>query len=283
VRSLSTRSSCFSGQESSSPCISSRRAKSSSTRAHTRRFATACLGGVCLDAQLELRRTRRPADAPDAPLGGEHLRRLDRRPYGFGSSSPEHSASLASSTGSWGRLCSSSRSSTASSATRCPTTFVSGTASGISLSRSSESIPAHRQLRGLLPLWRQFPGNSIVRGFYHTPRAGPAGDHGGAHRRPSRDARPPEAHTVPGRGHTPRNVVGSPLWPTFIAKTTGFMFLTVAVTGILSALFQINPVWLYGRTCRTKVSYAVQPDWYMGWLDGALRIMPSWETVGSGT
>ena len=31
-----------------------------------------------------------------------------------------------------------------------------------------------------------------------------------------------------------------------------------------------------------KVSYAVQPDWYMGWLDGALRIMPSWEIVGFG-
>jgi len=26
----------------------------------------------------------------------------------------------------------------------------------------------------------------------------------------------------------------------------------------------------------------VQPDWYMGWLDGALRIMPSWEIVGFG-
>jgi ubiquinol-cytochrome c reductase cytochrome b subunit len=60
------------------------------------------------------------------------------------------------------------------------------------------------------------------------------------------------------------------------------MFLTVAVTGILSAFFQINPVWLYGPYVPYKVSYAVQPDWYMGWLDGALRIMPSWEIVGFG-
>ena len=60
------------------------------------------------------------------------------------------------------------------------------------------------------------------------------------------------------------------------------MFLTVAVTGLLSAFFQINPVWLYGPYVPYKVSYAVQPDWYMGWLDGALRIMPSWEIVGFG-
>jgi ubiquinol-cytochrome c reductase cytochrome b subunit len=77
-------------------------------------------------------------------------------------------------------------------------------------------------------------------------------------------------------------VVGVPMWPTFIAKTTGFMFLTTAVTGLLSALFQINPIWLYGQYVPYKVSYAVQPDWYMGWLDGALRIMPSWEIVGWG-
>ena len=40
---------------------------------------------------------------------------------------------------------------------------------------------------------------------------------------------------------------------------------------------QINPIWLYGPYVPYKVSYAVQPDWYMGWLDGALRVMPSWE------
>ena len=60
------------------------------------------------------------------------------------------------------------------------------------------------------------------------------------------------------------------------------MFLTVAVTGLLAAVFQINPIWLYGPYVPYKVSYAVQPDWYMGWLDGALRIMPSWEIVGFG-
>ena len=80
-----------------------------------------------------------------------------------------------------------------------------------------------------------------------------------------------------GRGAREDNVVGTPMWPGFIAKTTGFLFLTTGVTALLGALIQINPIWLYGQYYPYKVSYAVQPDWYMGWLDGALRVMPSWE------
>jgi ubiquinol-cytochrome c reductase cytochrome b subunit len=85
-----------------------------------------------------------------------------------------------------------------------------------------------------------------------------------------------------GKGATDKNVVGSPLWPTFMAKTTGFFFLTTGITLLLGALVQINPIWQFGQYVPYKVSYAVQPDWYMGWLDGALRIMPSWEIVGFG-
>jgi ubiquinol-cytochrome c reductase cytochrome b subunit len=50
----------------------------------------------------------------------------------------------------------------------------------------------------------------------------------------------------------------------------------------LSAFAQINPIWQFGQYHPALVSYAVQPDWYMGWLDGALRVMPSWEFVGFG-
>jgi ubiquinol-cytochrome c reductase cytochrome b subunit len=80
-----------------------------------------------------------------------------------------------------------------------------------------------------------------------------------------------------GKGAREDNVVGTPMWPGFVAKTTGFLFLTTGVTALLGALVQINPIWLYGQYVPYKVSYAVQPDWYMGWLDGALRVMPSWE------
>jgi ubiquinol-cytochrome c reductase cytochrome b subunit len=85
-----------------------------------------------------------------------------------------------------------------------------------------------------------------------------------------------------GNGATERNVVGAPMWPTFMAKTTGFLLLVAAVSALLGAVVQINPIWLYGPYRPYVVTYAVQPDWYMGWLDGALRIMPHWQTVIAG-
>ena len=85
-----------------------------------------------------------------------------------------------------------------------------------------------------------------------------------------------------GKGATEKNVVGSVAWPTYAFKTLGYFFLTAAVLAGLAGLAQINPIWQYGPFIPYHVSYAVQPDWYMGWLDGALRIFPSWETVAFG-
>jgi ubiquinol-cytochrome c reductase cytochrome b subunit len=85
-----------------------------------------------------------------------------------------------------------------------------------------------------------------------------------------------------GEGRTEHNVVGSPMFPTFMAKTTGFLFMVTGVTALLGAFAQINPIWQFGSYDPSKISYAVQPDWYMGMLDGALRIMPSWELTGFG-
>ncbi|HUA94698.1 MAG TPA: cytochrome b N-terminal domain-containing protein [Acidimicrobiales bacterium] len=85
-----------------------------------------------------------------------------------------------------------------------------------------------------------------------------------------------------GPGRTEHNVVGSPMYPSFIAKTTGFLFMVTGVLWAMGGLFQINPIWQFGPYEPFKISYAVQPDWYMGWLDGALRIMPSWEFAGFG-
>jgi len=89
-----------------------------------------------------------------------------------------------------------------------------------------------------------------------------------------------QKHTqYPGRGRTNRNVVGIPFWPAYALQAGGFFFITSAVIAALGGFVQINPIWLYGPYIPYKVSYAVQPDWYMGWLDGALRLMPSWEAV----
>lgn len=89
-------------------------------------------------------------------------------------------------------------------------------------------------------------------------------------------------HTqFPGRGRTEDNVVGLRLWPSYAAKSVGLMLLTAAVLFALGGLVQINPIWLYGPYSPFLVTIGAQPDWYMGWLEGALRLFPPWElTIG---
>jgi len=92
-----------------------------------------------------------------------------------------------------------------------------------------------------------------------------------------------QKHTqFPGPGRTEKNVVGTPMFPVFMGKTTGYLFIVTGVTALLGAFTQINPIWLFGPYDAAKISYAVQPDWYMGFLDGALRIAPSWQTNNFG-
>ncbi len=87
-----------------------------------------------------------------------------------------------------------------------------------------------------------------------------------------------QRHTqFPGPGRSERNVVGERVWPTFAAKGLAVFLLTTAILSALGGLAQINPVWLYGPYRPAEVSSASQPDWYMGWLDGALRLWPGWE------
>ncbi|MGI8661910.1 MAG: cytochrome bc1 complex cytochrome b subunit [Acidimicrobiales bacterium] len=81
-----------------------------------------------------------------------------------------------------------------------------------------------------------------------------------------------------GPGRAEGNVVGERMWPTYAAKALGLLFLVAALLCLLGGVFQINPVWVFGPFDPAQVSAASQPDWYMGWLDGALRIMPGWET-----
>jgi ubiquinol-cytochrome c reductase cytochrome b subunit len=79
-----------------------------------------------------------------------------------------------------------------------------------------------------------------------------------------------------GPGRTERNVVGSFLWPTYTLRSIGLFTGVAAVLSALGGLAQINPVWLYGPFKPASVSTAAQPDWYIGWLEGALRLAPPW-------
>lgn len=87
-----------------------------------------------------------------------------------------------------------------------------------------------------------------------------------------------QKHTqFPGIGRTERNVVGVRILPGFALKSLGFSATIVGVLAIMSGLFQINPIWNYGPYTPAKVSAASQPDWYMGFTEGLLRLFPSWE------
>ncbi len=82
----------------------------------------------------------------------------------------------------------------------------------------------------------------------------------------------------PGPGRTEGNVVGFPMLPVYAAKAGGFFFIVFGVLTIMGGLISINPVWAYGPYNPAEVTAGSQPDWYMGWPDGALRIMPGIET-----
>jgi ubiquinol-cytochrome c reductase cytochrome b subunit len=87
-----------------------------------------------------------------------------------------------------------------------------------------------------------------------------------------------QKHTqMPGLGRTEKNVVGQPFFPYFIAKGTAWFFFIFGALVLLATFAQINPVWLYGAYSPVAISSASQPDFYMGLLEGSLRIMPAWE------
>ncbi|TWH01387.1 ubiquinol-cytochrome c reductase cytochrome b subunit [Nocardioides sp. J9] len=82
----------------------------------------------------------------------------------------------------------------------------------------------------------------------------------------------------PGPGRTEQNVVGYPMLPVYAAKAGGFFFIVFGVITLLGGLVSINAVWKLGPYDPSKVTAGSQPDWYMGWPDGLLRIIPPWET-----
>jgi ubiquinol-cytochrome c reductase cytochrome b subunit len=86
-----------------------------------------------------------------------------------------------------------------------------------------------------------------------------------------------QKHTqMPGKARADTNVVGQPFYPYFMAKTGAWFLFIFGVTALLSTFAQINPIWIYGPYNPSGISAGSQPDWYMGFLEGALRMWPSW-------
>lgn len=89
-----------------------------------------------------------------------------------------------------------------------------------------------------------------------------------------------------GPGRTEKNVIGTKIFPVFAMKGGALFFFVFAFTALLGGLVQINAIWIYGPfkggEVVAAVTSAAQPDWYMGWLDGILRLIPGWETRVAG-
>ncbi|MET1018974.1 MAG: ubiquinol-cytochrome c reductase cytochrome b subunit, partial [Microterricola sp.] len=77
-----------------------------------------------------------------------------------------------------------------------------------------------------------------------------------------------------GPARTNSNVVGYPMMPVYMSKMGGFLFIVFGVIVLIASLFTINPIWNYGPYDPSPVSAGTQPDWYIGFADGALRLVP---------
>jgi quinol---cytochrome-c reductase cytochrome b subunit len=85
-----------------------------------------------------------------------------------------------------------------------------------------------------------------------------------------------------GPGREEGNVIGTPMWPGYALRSTGLLLLVAALLFALGGLVQINPIWQWGPFEPWQGTNGAQPDWYLGWLIGALRIMPHLEIVIGG-
>jgi ubiquinol-cytochrome c reductase cytochrome b subunit len=81
-----------------------------------------------------------------------------------------------------------------------------------------------------------------------------------------------------------RRVLGIPTFPGQAPRSLGLMLGVAALLFLLGGLVQINPIWLWGPYHLADATNGAQPDWYLGWLIGALRLVPHFDvTIGNYT
>jgi quinol-cytochrome oxidoreductase complex cytochrome b subunit len=71
-----------------------------------------------------------------------------------------------------------------------------------------------------------------------------------------------------------------PLVPNAARRGLGLGLVVSGILVLISATVTVSPIWLYGPSSPADASAGSQPDWYTGFLDGALRLVPpGWEFV----
>ncbi|MFG1797508.1 cytochrome bc complex cytochrome b subunit [Nocardia sp. NPDC049149] len=87
-----------------------------------------------------------------------------------------------------------------------------------------------------------------------------------------------QKHTqFPGPGRTEKNVIGARIVPVFSLDQGAFFAFTLGIVAIMGGILQINPIWNMGPYNPSQVSAGSQPDFYMMWTDGMMRLIPPWE------
>jgi quinol---cytochrome-c reductase cytochrome b subunit len=81
----------------------------------------------------------------------------------------------------------------------------------------------------------------------------------------------------PGPGRRESNVVGTPMWPGYALRSLGLFAATAGALFAVGGLVQINPIWEWGPYEPWLATNGAQPDWYLGWLIGALRLVPGFD------
>jgi ubiquinol-cytochrome c reductase cytochrome b subunit len=78
--------------------------------------------------------------------------------------------------------------------------------------------------------------------------------------------------------------VGTPMWPGYALRSIGLLLCVSGVLFLLGGLVQINPIWEWGPFHVYSSTNGAQPDWYLGWLIGGMRLVPAFEPqIGSAT
>jgi quinol---cytochrome-c reductase cytochrome b subunit len=81
------------------------------------------------------------------------------------------------------------------------------------------------------------------------------------------------------RAQTNHTLVGVPAFPGQTPRSLGLLFAVAGVLFLLGGLVQINPIWLWGPYHTYDATNGAQPDWYLGWLIGGLRLVPGFDLV----
>jgi ubiquinol-cytochrome c reductase cytochrome b subunit len=74
-------------------------------------------------------------------------------------------------------------------------------------------------------------------------------------------------------------VMGVPTFPGQTPRSIGLMLAVAGVLFLLGGLVQINPIWQWGPYHTYDATNGAQPDWYLGWLIGGLRLVPGFDVV----